>query len=159
MRLPTTTALLAGALGALALGPAPAALGVGERDPKIKILGPQGRLDFEVRPRDACASFADVPVRLRFRGHGTTRTYDLDEPCGEWEADGRAAPNVRFTPEDGTRARAGRLRLRATGKEEVERRYRYVVQIDGEETDRGIMRVVVRKADGGGWERFVFVDD
>ena len=153
-----TTALLATAIGALAL--APPASSEGDRMPKIKILGPQGQLNFEVRPRGACESFAAVPVEIRFRGQGVKRTFELPEPCEEWTSGAtKKAPSVSFAPEDGTSSRAGRLRLKATGDAEAKRSYRFEIFIDGERKERGTMKVQVRKDDEGMLQRYIFVDD
>ena len=153
-----TTALLVTGLAGLAL--APPASSEGEREPKIKILGPQGKLNFEVRPRDACESFAEVPVEIRFSGEGVRRTFELPAPCDDWTngATKRAA-NVSFAPEDGTRSKAGRLRLKATGDAEAKRSYRFEIRIDGERMESGTVKVQIRKDDEGKLQRYVFVDD
>ena len=153
-----TTALLATALGGLAF--APAASSEGDREPKIKILGPQGKLNFEIRPRDACESFATVPVEISFRGKGVRRTFKLPSPCDEWTSGAtKRAPGVSFMPEDGTDSRAGRLRLTATGDAEAKHSYRFQIRIDGERAESGTMKVEIRKDDDGELQRYIFVDD
>lgn len=146
------------ALG-LALAPPVSGQGEGGKRPKIKILGVSGKLNFEIRPRESCDFFAIETIRIRFRGHGFKKTFVLDEPCGEWTAGSKSAPSLRFTREDGTGYRAGRLKLKAVGDEEVERRYKYDIRMDGKLSERGAVRVDVREGDDGGVERYVYVED
>ncbi|HEX8105738.1 MAG TPA: hypothetical protein VF533_24190 [Solirubrobacteraceae bacterium] len=130
------------------------------KDPVIKILGPQGKLNFEVRPRrGSCDVFVPAEIRIRLRGEGFKKTFVLDEPCGDWTRGSKSAPNLRFTREDGTGYRAARLKLKAVGDEEVKRRYRYDIRMDGELTDKGAVRVDVREGDDGEMERYVYLED
>lgn len=129
------------------------------KEPVVKILGPQGKLNFEVRPRDSCDVFDPVEIRIRFRGEGFKKTFVLDEPCGDWIRGSKSAPSLRFTRENGTGDRAGRLKLKAVGDKPVKREYRYDIRIDGEKTQSGTLHVDVMKGDGGGMERFVYVDE
>ncbi len=151
---------IAVAAGVLGGGAAVAPAQDDPKDPVIKILGPQGKLNFEVRPRDSCDVFVPAEIRIRFRGEGMKKTFVLDEPCGDWTRGTKSAPNLRFTRENGTGSRAARLKLKAVGDKESERRYKFDIRIDGELEQRGAIRVEVRKADDGDEpERYVYVED
>jgi hypothetical protein len=153
---PTKTLLAAAATVALLTAAPAASLGAGDREPTIKILGPQGRLNFEVRPRDACDSFAASEITVRLKGAGVTKNFTLDEPCGDWSEASKSAPGLTFTAEDGTTDLAGRLKLRAVGDKPAKRSYRFTVKVDGDTAENGTLKVEVRTS-GANVERFVYV--
>ncbi len=148
----------AAAAGLLGAGASGAVAQDEPKQPAIKILGPQGKLNFEIRPRDSCDVFDVVEIRIRFKGEGMKKTFVLDEPCGDWTRGTKSAPNLRFTREDGTGFRAARLKLRAVGDEEAERRYTYDIRFDGKLKERGAVRVDVREGDDGEMEHYVYLE-
>ena len=158
MRPPHVISLLAATSAAALLALAPAATGQSDRKPEFKILGPQGKLNFEIRPREACDKFVLADVRLRFKGHGVTRTYTLDDPCGDWQGSEKGIPSVRFRTEDGTEKMAARLRGRAVGDKEVKRSYAFTIHIDGKLAEKGTMKVDVRREDDE-IERYLYIKD
>ncbi len=153
------TAVAATVAAALGLGAAGAPAQDEPKQPKIKILGPQGKLNFEIRPRDSCDTFDIQEIRIKFTGHGYKKTFRLDDPCGDWIGGSSAAPNLRFKREDGSADEAARLMIRAVGKKEVERKYRYQVRIGDTVEAKGIMRVTIRRGEDDKLERFVYLDD
>ena len=154
-----TVSLVIGALAlCLALAPAASSQEGGKR-PTVKILGPQGKLNFEIRPRESCDTFDIQEIRIKFRGHGYKKTFRLDDPCGDWIGGSSAAPNLRFKREDGTADMAARLMIRAVGKKEMERKYRYEVRVGDEVDAKGVMRVTIRRGEDDKLERFVYLDD